>query len=219
MSGMDDDCKKWAQVLWNYLKLGQPLVKSDVIIGLGCHDIRVAERAAHLYLEEWAPLILFTGYLGSHTVGVWHKAEAAIFAENAVKLGVPGDKIILETKATNTGENIRFAYQTLKEKNIPVKRIILVQQPFMERRVYATYLRQWPEDKENVQAIVTSPIMELEDYPNKHVGNMDNLIEYMLAVFERIRDYPKKGFQVEQDIFPEVYEAQWKLIQAGYQPK
>ncbi|XP_078274836.1 uncharacterized protein SCO4629-like isoform X3 [Rhinoraja longicauda] len=165
---MDDDCKKWAQVLWNYLKLGQPLVKSDVIIGLGCHDIRVAERAANLYLEDWAPLILFTGYLGNHTV---------------------------------------------------VKRIILVQQPFMERRVYATYLRQWPEDKENVQAIVTSPIMELDEYPNKHVGNMDNLIEYMLAVFEQIRDYPKKGFQVEQDISPEVCEAQWKLIQAGYQPK
>ncbi|XP_051887611.1 mitochondrial ribosome-associated GTPase 2 isoform X2 [Pristis pectinata] len=167
-SGMDNDCKKWAQVLWNYLKLGQPLVKSDIIIGLGCHDIRVAERAADLYLEDWAPLILFTGYLGNHTV---------------------------------------------------VKRIILVQQPFMERRVYATYLRQWPEDKENVQAIVTSPTMELDEYPNKHVGNMDNLIEYMLAVFERIRDYPKKGFQVEQEIFPEVCDAQQKLLHAGYRPK
>ncbi|XP_072918064.1 uncharacterized protein SCO4629-like [Hemitrygon akajei] len=216
---MDDDCKKWAQVLWNYLKLDQPLVKSDVIIGLGCHDIRVAERAAQLYLEDWAPLILFTGYLGNHTVGVWHQPEADIFTETAVKLGVPIDRILLERKATNTGENIRFAYQTLKEKDIPVKRIILVQQPFMERRVYATYLRQWPEDKENVQAIVTSPTMELDEYPNKHVGNMDNLIEYMLAVFERIRDYPKRGFQVEQEIFPEVCEAQQNLLQAGYRPK
>ncbi|GCB72489.1 uncharacterized protein SCO4629-like [Scyliorhinus torazame] len=216
---MDNDCKQWAQVLWNYLRLGQPLEQSDVIIGLGCHDIRVAERAANLYLENWAPQILFTGYLGNHTVGVWHQPEADIFAETAIKLGVPVDKILLEKKATNTGENIRFAYQTLKDNNIPAKRIIFVQQPFMERRVYATYLQQWPEDKENVQATVTSPIMELDEYPNSHVGNMDNLIGYMLAVLERIRDYPRKGFQVEQEVFPEVNDAQRKLQRAGYRPK
>ncbi|XP_007903349.2 uncharacterized protein SCO4629-like [Callorhinchus milii] len=216
---MDNDCKRWALLLWKYLKLGQPLVKSDVIIGLGCHDIRVAERAAELYLEGWAPQILFTGYLGNHTKGVWNLPEADVFAETAIKLGVPAHKILLEKKATNTGENIRFAYRTLMEQHIPVKRIILVQQPFMERRIYATYLCQWPGDKENVQVIVTSPPMELDYYPNQSVGTLVDLIGYMLAALERIRDYPKKGFQVEQDISPEVWEAYRKLLQTGYRPK
>uniref|UniRef100_UPI00398F37D2 uncharacterized protein SCO4629-like n=1 Tax=Pristiophorus japonicus TaxID=55135 RepID=UPI00398F37D2 len=218
VSGMDRDSKQWAQVLWDCLKLGQPLVKSDVIIGLGCHDIRVAERAANLYLADWAPLMLFTGYLGSHTSGKWDRPEADVFAETAVKLGVPVDKIILERRATNTGENIQFAHQTLKEKGIPVHKIILVQQPFMEHRVYATYLKQWPQDEGSVQAVVTSPIMELDDFPNEHVGNMNNLIGFMLGTLERIRDYPAKGFQVEQKMSPEVYNAYEKLLQAGYQP-
>uniref|UniRef100_A0AAY5KNM2 Uncharacterized protein n=1 Tax=Esox lucius TaxID=8010 RepID=A0AAY5KNM2_ESOLU len=66
---MDNESEKWARVLWDYLCLRQPLEKSDVIIGLGCHDVRVAERSAVLFLEGWAPWLLFTGYLGNQTAG------------------------------------------------------------------------------------------------------------------------------------------------------
>ncbi|XP_064420279.1 uncharacterized protein SCO4629-like [Latimeria chalumnae] len=216
---MDNDYRGWARALWNYLRLGHHLIKSDVVIGLGCHDIRVAERVARLYLEGWAPWILFTGYLGNHTLGVWHRPEAEVFADVAVKMGVPADRILLERRATNTGENIRFSYQVLIEHSIPVGKIILVQQPFMERRILATFLRQWPGDKENTQVIVTSPQMDPCDYPNQHVGNMADLIGYMLAVLERIRDYPKKGFQVEQEITPEALNSYQQLLQAGHRPK
>ncbi|XP_043946510.1 uncharacterized protein SCO4629-like [Protopterus annectens] len=216
---MDNNYRRWAQELWNYLRLDHHLIQSDIIIGLGCHDIRVAEKAASLYLEGWAPLILFTGYLGSHTVGVWYRPEAEIFAEIAIKLGVPKDHILLEKSATNTGENIRFSYQFLMEHNIPAKRIILVQQPFMERWIYATFLRQWPGEKENIQVTVTSPAMEFNEYPNQYVGTMEDLTGYMLGVVERIQEYPKKGFQVEQPITQEVLDAYQHLIKAGYQPK
>ena len=43
--------------------------QSDVIIGLGCHDVRVAERSADLFLEGLAPWLLFTCYLGNQTAG------------------------------------------------------------------------------------------------------------------------------------------------------
>lgn len=43
--------------------------QSDVIIGLGCHDTRVAERSVELFLEGFAPWLLFTGYLGNQTAG------------------------------------------------------------------------------------------------------------------------------------------------------
>ncbi|KAJ8370674.1 hypothetical protein SKAU_G00107020 [Synaphobranchus kaupii] len=197
---MDDECKKHTLALWNYLCLHQPLEKSDVIIGLGCHDRRVAERAATLFLEGWAPWLLFTGDLGYQTKGVLQHPEAQVFLEIALDLGVPRERILLEMKATNTGENILFSYQVLKDNHVPVDRVILVQQPFMERRVLATFLRQWPGDQANTHAIVTSPRIDLAQYTHPTGGTASDFIGCMLDVFKRILDYPKKGFQVEQEI-------------------
>ncbi|XP_066527396.1 uncharacterized protein SCO4629-like [Hoplias malabaricus] len=216
---MDDETEKRAKALWDYLCLGEPLEKSDVIIGLGCHDLRVAERSAQLFLDGWAPFLLFTGFLGKQTTGVWTRREAEIFRDVAVDMGVPEDRILLETSATNTGENIRFSYKTLREIAIPVKKLILVQQPFMERRVKATFLKQWPGHSEDTHFIITSPQMDMSSYPNSSVGTTHQLISNMLGVIERIRDYPEKGFQVEQEIPPSVLTSFHWLLDAGYKPQ
>jgi len=50
-----------AKILWDYNQLNSPLEKSDCIMALGSHDIRVAERAAELWQEGYAPVILFSG--------------------------------------------------------------------------------------------------------------------------------------------------------------
>jgi hypothetical protein len=49
--------------------VGHTLAKADAIIVLGCHDTRVAERGAQLFLDGWAPLIVFSGHLGALTSG------------------------------------------------------------------------------------------------------------------------------------------------------
>jgi hypothetical protein len=59
-----------AQTIWNYLHLNLPLQKADCIVGLGSYDLRVAERCADLYKENWAPFIIFSGYLGNWTRGM-----------------------------------------------------------------------------------------------------------------------------------------------------
>ncbi|XP_060913082.1 uncharacterized protein SCO4629-like [Labrus mixtus] len=216
---MDEEREEWARILWDYLCLDQRLEKSDVIIGLGCHDLRVAESSAALFLEGWAPLLLFTGNVGKQTAGVWTRPEAEVFLDVALRMGVPRMNILLETEATNTGENIRFSHRVLKERNIPVSNVILVQQPFMERRVYATFMRQWPSQGELINAIVTSPQLSILDYPHPTVGTASDLICYMLGVVERIRDYPSKGFQVEQQLSSSVLSAYNWFLRAGYYPK
>ncbi|XP_034552321.1 uncharacterized protein SCO4629-like [Notolabrus celidotus] len=216
---MDEKSEKRARILWDYLCLRQPLEKSDVIIGLGCHDLRVAERSAALFLEGWAPLLLFTGNLGKQTAGVWTRPEADIFLDVALHMGVPRMNILLETEATNNGENICFSHRVLKERNIRVSSVILVQQPFMERRVYATFMRQWPGCGKLTHAIVTSPQLGILEYPHPTVGTASDLICYMLGVVERIRDYPRKGFQVAQQLPPIVLSAYQWFFQAGYSPK
>uniref|UniRef100_A0A8C8F276 DUF218 domain-containing protein n=1 Tax=Oncorhynchus tshawytscha TaxID=74940 RepID=A0A8C8F276_ONCTS len=132
--------------------------------------------------------------------GVWTRPEADVFLDAALRMGVPSGNILLETEATNTGENIRFSYRLLKENNIPAHRVILVQRPFTERRVFATFLRQWHDQEEHTHAIVISSQMGISAYPHPTVGTATDLITCMLGVLERIRDNPQKGFQVEQEI-------------------
>lgn len=135
---------EWAKKLWDYHLMNLPLKKSDAIFVLGSHDTRVADRAAELYFEGWAPLIIFSGGLGNFTKEMWTEAEADKFAAIAIKSGVPADKILTENKSSNTGENILFTQKLLKEKGLHLNSFIVVQKPNMERRSYATFKNFWP---------------------------------------------------------------------------
>ena len=200
-----------ARKVWDYHHLNQKLEKADCILVLGSRDIRVAERGVQLFLDGYAPLIIFSGGLGSLTKNIWLEPEADKFAEVAVKMGVPKDKILIENKSTNTGENILFTKKMLSERNINPKKFILVQKPYMERRAYATFRKLWPEKK----CVVTSPEISFEDYPNKEIVK-DDVINIMVGDLQRIKVYPQKKFQIPQEIPSEVWKAYEKLVAAGY---
>src|SRR5688572_19566512 len=97
-----------AQILWDYHHVNNTLEKADCILVLGSHDTRVAERGAELFLEGWAPLLIFSGGLGRLTDGVWTETEAEKFSAIAIDKGVPAQAILIENRSTNTGENIVF---------------------------------------------------------------------------------------------------------------
>ena len=93
---------------------------------LGSNDVRVAEYAAELYKRHLAPVILFPGGMGRF-YGRLAVPEAELFAEAAIKAGVPENCILIENKSTNTGENVRFSREVLKRAGIgePVSLIAL----------------------------------------------------------------------------------------------
>src|SRR3569833_138627 len=103
-----------AKKLWDYHHMNHQLKKADCFLVLGSHDTRVAERGAELYLQGWAPLIIFSGGLGRLTKGEWNQPEADLFAQIAIEKGVPQDAILIENQSTNTGENILFTQQLLE---------------------------------------------------------------------------------------------------------
>ena len=115
-----------AKTLWDYHQMQQKPEKADCILVLGSHDLRVAERGAELYLEGWAPILVFSGGLGNFTKGMWTVPEADQFARIAIKKGVPPDATLIENKSTNTGENILFTQKLLKEKNLDPASFIVV---------------------------------------------------------------------------------------------
>ena len=197
--------------LWNYHLVNNKMEKVDCILALGSHDLRVPERAAELYLQGLAPLVIMSGGLGNFTQEIWTEKEADRFAAVAIKNGVPPEKILIENNSTNTGENILFTQKLLKEKELDPQSFIVVQKPYMERRSYATFKKHWPDKK----LLVTSPQISFEDYPNEEIP-MEKVINIMVGDLQRIREYPPKGFQVYQEIPDDVWDAFEKLVVLGF---
>ena len=205
------EVKELAQIIWDYHHVNHTLVPSDAILALGSHDTRVALRAAELYLQGWAPLLIFSGGLGRLTEGMWTETEADLFARLAVEKGVPQEKILIENRSTNTGENIHFVQQLLHEKGLELQTFMVVQKPYMERRALATFEKVWP----GKQFVVTSPQISFDDYPTADISQ-EQVINIMVGDLQRIKLYPAKGFQTYQEIPGAVWQAYEKLVALGF---
>lgn len=212
---MENHAYNLAEKLWHYHRLNHTLEKADVILVLCSHDKRVAERGAELFLEGWAPLLIYSGGFGAITKGMWAEPEAKLFADIAIKLGVPEEKILIESESTNTGENVLFTRKLLEEKGLQPQKFIVAQKPYMERRSYATFRQMWDEK----ELIVTSPQTTfaeyLENYSNPGLTR-DDVIGIMVGDLQRIKLYPAKGFQIHQEIPDKIWAAYEELVSAGY---
>src|SRR6476620_4910372 len=98
---MTDEIISLAKILWDYHHVNHRLSKADCILVLGSHNLRVAEYASDLFLQGWAPLLLFSGGLGRLTEAIWKETEAEQFAAIALQKGVPAKAILIENKSTN----------------------------------------------------------------------------------------------------------------------
>ncbi|RYC63964.1 hypothetical protein CHU98_g2247 [Xylaria longipes] len=203
-----------AETLYEYHQLHTNIdAKADAVFCLCSLDTRVAERAAQLFLDGYGDYLIFSGGSGKLTHGRFDKPEAEVFADIARRMGVPAAKLIVEPQSTNTGENVRYTYHLLQEKRLSIRSFILVQKPYMERRTYATFKKQWPDP--TTEILVTSPRLSWKDYPNED-NPTDLVINIAVGDLIRIREYPAKGFQIEMFIPQEVWAAGQRLIQRGY---
>ena len=212
---MDERVRPLVERVWRYHHMNHALQKSDVIVVLCSHDTIVAERGAQLFLDGWAPLLVFTGGLGVITRHLWTDPEAERFARIARTMGVPEDRILIENRATNTGENVAFTRDLLASRGLDPHSLILVQKPYMERRTFATFEKIWP----GKSVRVTSPQLSLDEYLARYSHTSltaDDVISIMVGDLQRIREYPARGFQIPQDIPDDVWEAYNELVRAGY---
>ncbi len=197
-------------VIWNYLHLNQTPQISDLIICLGSEYLNVANRAVDLYFQNLAPTILFSGGFGVITKNTINLPEAEIFKSIALKLGVPLNAIYTETKASNTGENIENSRQFIFDHQLPHHRIVLVTKPDMERRLFATFKKIWPEP----EIFITSPQVTLQQYLDDY--GSDLAINLMVGYVQRMKLYALQGYQISQDIPEDVWQAHLDLIALGY---
>ncbi|MER7395476.1 YdcF family protein [Streptomyces sp. NPDC000151] len=200
-----------ARRIWDYHQMHHEPRPCSVAIGLGSHDLGVATATANLYLAGLAPLIVFTGSNSPTTRERMPRGEAVHYKEHAVELGVPESAIIVEPKATNTGENIRFSRAALDEAGVAVDSILLVTKPYEERRAYATARQLWPE----VDVICASSPMTYEEYVDS-IGDEHLVIDMLVGALQRLMIYPKQGFMIEQVVPADVVESFRRLRNDGF---
>ncbi|WP_417653706.1 YdcF family protein, partial [Escherichia coli] len=70
------------------------------------------------------------------------RAEAAILADIAREFwNIPAEHLHVEDQSTNCGENARFSRALMKQSGLNAARVLVVQDPTMQRRTMATFAR------------------------------------------------------------------------------
>ncbi|MFB6840587.1 YdcF family protein [Streptomyces sp. NPDC056361] len=199
------------QRLWDYHQMGHTPRPCSVAIGLGSHDLGVADAAVDLYRRGMAPLLVFTGATSPTTRERMPRGEAVHYQERAIELGVPASAVMVEPRARNTGENIRFSRDLLAEAGITVSSVLLISKPYEERRSYATARKLWPE----VEIVSASSPMTLRDYVDS-IGDARLVIDMLVGALQRLLVYPEQGFMISQQVPADVLDAYDRLSQGGY---
>ncbi len=200
-----------ARVLWDFHQMGHELRPCSAAITLGSLDLGVATTTAHLYHAGMFPVVAFTGDTSAATRERFPRGEAVHYREHALSLGVPDEAILLEPKATNTGQNIGFSRGVLEHAGIAVTTVLLISMPYMQRRAYATCRKLWPE----VEPVCVSQSLSFDEYARTH-DDEKQFIDMLMGDMERVMEYPKRGFAIEQHIPERVRDAFDRLRARGY---
>ncbi|MGP3959578.1 ElyC/SanA/YdcF family protein [Nonomuraea sp. 3N208] len=206
-----DEQWRHARTIWDYHQMHHDLRHCDAAIGLGSHDLGVARAAVELYHAGWFPLLVFSGATSSTTAARFPRGEAVHYREHALELGMPDEAILLEPNATNTGQNISFSRDVLADAGHHPASVLLISKPYMERRAYATVRKVWPQ----VEVVCASEPLELDGYVSS-IGDPKLVIDMLVGDLQRVIEYPKLGYAIEQPVPGEVHDAYQALLRAGF---
>ncbi|MET7548361.1 MULTISPECIES: YdcF family protein [unclassified Streptomyces] len=200
-----------ARAIWDFHQMGHELRPCSAAITLGSLDLGVASITADLYHAGMFPVVVFTGDTSAATKERFPRGEAVHYREHALSLGVPDEAILLEPKASNTGQNIGFSREVLENAGIAVTTVLLISMPYMQRRAYATCRKLWPE----VEPVCVSQPLAFDEYTKTH-DDEKQFIDMLMGDMERVMEYPKRGFAIEQHIPEGVRDAFDRLRARGY---
>jgi hypothetical protein len=207
---LDAEALACAEVIFAYSFLGHVPRTAEVMIVLGTNDTRVAEHAAAVFAQGFAPRLIVTGGI-AHANDLlatnWDRSEAEVFADILVANGVPAEKMLLEKKATNTAQNISLSKRLIEK---PAS-VLYVCKPFMPRRVYATHVVEWPE----VPATVASWQTTFEGYCNDELPPR-KILNIMMGDLQRLWIYARRGYSAPQRLPDEVLNAFKTLCAMGF---
>lgn len=199
--------------------------RADVGVLMGTSVLAAADTVARGFAAGAFPRVLVTGGVGHSTeflrdevrrhhpdIGVEGRGEAEILGDLLGRLSVPRECVLVETAATHTGENARFALDMLEGH----ERLVIVQDPTMQLRSHLTFVKE----RGSADGLVSfAPFV-----PRVHVVDGDLAVDppawpwerflaLVLGEVPRLRQYGPmgRGFIAHVDIPPPVADAHERL--------
>lgn len=209
----------------------------DLVVLVGSGVLATAERAFDLVAGRFGGPLLLSGGIGHSTeflrraitedpnsrgVATEGRAEAEMLRDAALARGIPAARLIVEGRSTNCGDNALQSRRMLDAAGIDPRRILLVQDPLMQRRTDASFRKVWHDRPRtafrNWPTFV--PRVEWQGGALRFAGEdvrglwpMERFLSVLLGEVPRLRDDPSgygpagRGFIVHVDIPPAVEAA------------
>ena len=176
--------------------------KADIIFVPGNGFPQMAERAAQLYKEGYAPYILPSGRY-SITLGKFvgvqshqeiydgeYETEWEFLKSVLMKNGVPEEAILREDQATFTYENAIYSRQVTDHAELEIERAILCCKSYHARRCLMYYQLLYPETEfyvvpVNADGITRENWRKNEEGIDAVTGELSRIVKQFSLMLER----------------------------------
>jgi len=216
--------------------------KVDALILLGSSLIHHLEMVSDMYHLSRFKQLMIVGGIGHSTKFLYEnleayppfkkyldrkQSEANIYSEILNSFyKIPKESMIIENQSTNCGNNASFAYQKSIENNLSFEHILLIQDPTMQRRTYASFLKEWKSKQ--VKFLNYAPIIpELAIGKNGQIyfkepvnppWSIERYVELLMGEIPRLRDDedgygPKGAGYIGHVDIPDQVEAAYKFLE------
>ncbi|EMY7924618.1 YdcF family protein [Klebsiella aerogenes] len=214
-----------------------------IVVLAGNAVIPTIDAACHLAAQAQVPLLI-SGGIGHSTTFLYNavrkhphyqalqvegRPESHILADIAERFWqIPRDRIVVEDRSTNCGENAWFTRRLLEERGLDHTSGVVIQDPTMQRRTMATFARVWqdaPAPPQWWSYPGCSPRLENSATGLRFSGDDSGLwpvgryLELLLGELPRLLDNPQgygpngKDFIAHVD-FPRDVSAAWQCLRA-----
>lgn len=141
----------------DFIFVENEMEKSDAIMIAGGSYPELGERAAELWKQQYAPIILISGGVSIKTgkfpgprskadkYNGQYETEHDLFVDVLLKNGVPAPVLYGENKSSYTKQNAQFAREVVIKNKMDIKRAILVCKAFHARRCLMFYQLAFPD--------------------------------------------------------------------------
>lgn len=186
--------KSTIKAIENFLIIkSDKLEKAPLCFCFGFPRKELSDKAAILFKNGYCEYILVTGGLAKSpktydkifkntTEAEWHR-------NRLIKLGIPEERILIESKSTNSLENVVFSKKIILKKfgRIPSK-IIVIHKVFHGRRAIMTLRKNLSQNPKYILQLV-----ETLNHKTKNWWKNKKLKNHIIDEIRKIGEYTLKG--------------------------
>lgn len=167
----------------NFIFVEHKPTQADIILIPGGSRPQLIEKAVKLYHQGLAPYILPSGGKNKR-IPEW-ESEWKYLQSIALVKGVPEEAILREDRAQNTFDNAALSWHIIQQKNLHVKKALVVCKAHHARRALLTYQIVFPPDVE----LIVCPIIDERDVRKDNWFLDETKINIVMTEVEKIGQY------------------------------